>query len=185
MQSCQDERQQMSNPPLTSSAPPPAVQTPGLHKSPKILLFALLLIVAGCTFTPYVGRQRDWPTADGAFVKTVMGVPIYPVGQLPARPYDVIGSVTADNWPGFALRAKIHHADAVVLTQLYEAGHSYTVNSQGNWQGSGQANWQANSGPGWSSGTVTGSASGTDSGSATLTENHYIRARAYLIKYRP
>jgi hypothetical protein len=114
-----------------------------------------------------------------------MGVPIYPQGQFPARPYDVIGAVTADNLPGFAVRAKIHHADAVVLTEIFEAGRTDTLAWQGNWQASGQGNWQANGGPGWSTGSIASSAAGSGSGSATLSENRYYRARAYLIKYRP
>lgn len=175
----------MNKPPLISSVPSPAVQTLRLYESTKILLFTLLLIVAGCTFVPYVGQQRDWPTAPGGFVKTVMGVPIYPKGELPARPYDVIGLVTADNLPGFALRAKLHHADAVVLPQIFEAGRSESLTWQGNSQANGQADWQATGGPGWATGTVAGSASGSGSGSATLSENRYYRARAYLIKYRP
>src|SRR5215469_3889432 len=67
---------------------------------PSRLLVLTALILSGCAiadFTPYSGRQQNWPTVPGAFVKTDYAVPAYT--GYPNRPYNVIGYLDATTAP--------------------------------------------------------------------------------------
>ena len=96
-----------------------------LRRPSRLFLLAVLLL-SGCAiadFTPYSGRQQNWPTAPGAFVKTEYVVPAY-LGY-PSRPYNVVGYLDATTAPirrrgvvAFAARrAKELGADAIIVLQ--------------------------------------------------------------------
>jgi len=72
------------------------------------LIAAPLASYAGADFMPYTGDQQKWPTASGAFVKTINSyngpfrsgtgkqytLPAY--FGLPNKPYKVIGAIDVD-----------------------------------------------------------------------------------------
>jgi hypothetical protein len=63
-----------------------------------VVLFALL--VCGCgnvEYTPYSGRQQDWPVASGSFVSRKYGLPVY-FGP-PDRRYRVLGYMETESAP--------------------------------------------------------------------------------------
>src|SRR5437763_7216290 len=114
---------------------------------PRLIGLLIATTLTGCAtadFTPYTGAQQKWPTAPGAFVKTVEAghgpmaeggaykLPVY-FGP-PNKPYQVIGSIDAEVPLGFyqsgkteSLRPAVreaaqHGADAIiVLAQGVEA----------------------------------------------------------------
>jgi len=91
----------------------------------KAFSLLCLLALSACgtlDVTPYTGRQQDWPTAPGAFAKTVNGIPIY--RGLPDRPYEVIGHITARDVSHGRLagRARELHADAVLIMDEHVIG---------------------------------------------------------------
>ncbi len=113
---------------------------------------------------PYVGRQPNWPVAAGGFAKTVDGIPIFPRGQLPASPYEVLGYAQTGNPRRIAYLSKLAHADAAVVV-------SAAVNVDGFSTVSG-GDGSLNNG-GW-----------TAQGWARTVVNRNITLRAWLIKYR-
>lgn len=79
--------------------------------NPRLIALSIAAALTGCAvadFTPYVGAQQNWPTASGAFVRTVNSyngpgrsgtgrqytLPVY-LG-LPNRPYRVLGYIDVD-----------------------------------------------------------------------------------------
>ena len=101
----------------------------------SVLSFSLLF--TGCAtmdYTAYQGQQRNWPTATGAFVKEVAGIPVY--HGLPTKPYHVLGIINAVDAGDVALarRCRTLGGDAIIITDsrtfdggtLHTAGSSYT-----------------------------------------------------------
>ena len=114
---------------------------------PRLFALSLAIVLVGCAtadFTPYVGAQQTWPTATGAFVRTVGGadghyvLPVY-FGP-PNRSYRVIGYIDAESanlaiWESGKTEslkpavkaAKQHGADAlIIVTQGVESRGSVT-----------------------------------------------------------
>jgi hypothetical protein len=93
----------------------------------RALLAGLLLTACRHTrtdYSPYVGKQQNWPTAPGAFVQVVDEVPIY--RGFPDKPYTVLGlfdlSTTRKNVNEIlADHARDHRADAVLLLDTHES----------------------------------------------------------------
>ena len=59
------------------------------------LLGAIVVLLVGCAtgnydFTPYSGRQQNWPVQPGAFISTKYVIPAY-IQSYPDRPYIVLG----------------------------------------------------------------------------------------------
>ena len=72
---------------------------------PALLLFLLCGCSTGYNYSPYVGQQENWSTQPGGFVKVVDGATLYAPGQLPNRPYVVIGDVTAHSEDGVSMNS--------------------------------------------------------------------------------
>jgi hypothetical protein len=91
---------------------------------PMLLLFVLCGCGAGYNFSPYVGQQQNWQTQPGGSVKVVDKVTLYPSGQLPSRPYTIIGSVTTDSEHNVAKAVHDQHADAALISvdRTYRTG---------------------------------------------------------------
>ena len=109
----------------------------------KTMIPALLLIVVcGCgtpyTFSPYVGQQQNWGTQPGGFVKVVDGASLYPPGQLPDRPYIVIGDVSTHSEGDLAKAVHEQQADAALIynSRTYQNG-SLTIGGAGAGYGRG------------------------------------------------
>ena len=86
----------------------------------KRMIPALLLVVlcgcgAGYDFSPYYGQQQNWQTQAGGYAKMVDKVTLYPPGQFPARPYIIIGSVSAHGEDGVAHAVHEQQADAALI----------------------------------------------------------------------
>jgi hypothetical protein len=101
-----------------------------------IVILGLVLLTSGCqsvSWVPYVGEQRDWPTAPGSFVRTEGNILIF--SSLPNRPYSVLGrvAITSRHGPSFAKPARQHGADAVILggSQMFSVGTVTTGNTTG------------------------------------------------------
>ncbi len=97
----------------------------------------LLFVVCGCgtpyKFSAYVGQQENWATQPGGFVKVVDNATLYPPGQLPNRPYTVIGNVATDNEQNLAKAVHEQHADAALIynDQTYNNGSVTVVGEPG------------------------------------------------------
>jgi len=95
----------------------------------SICVVASVLLV-GCatvSYSPYVGKQQDWPTAEGAFVKMRGTLPIY--RGLPSRPYIVLGHLIITGDAGIeemmaARQASPYKADAVLFVEssMFQTG---------------------------------------------------------------
>jgi hypothetical protein len=86
----------------------------------KNLFFAVasLSLLAACCcpdyhYAAYVGAQKNWTTSDGAFARTVEGIPFYT--QYPSRPYELVGSVHVKSEKALARAVKYYHADAALI----------------------------------------------------------------------
>jgi hypothetical protein len=108
-------------------------------RRPSRLFLVVAILLSGraiADFTPYSEGQQNWPTAPGAFVKTVYAVPTY-LGY-PNRPYNVIAYLDATTAPirrrgvvAFgARRAKEFGADAIIVLQQ-GAEYAGTVGTAG------------------------------------------------------
>ena len=100
------------------------------HKKwvPLFLLAGLCGCGAGYTFSPYVGQQQNWSTGSGGYVKEVDKATLYPQGQLPARPYYILGAVTTDSEENLAKAVHEQHADAALISH-----QSTTRNGRVDW----------------------------------------------------
>ncbi|MGP8198863.1 MAG: hypothetical protein ACLQU4_05105 [Limisphaerales bacterium] len=114
---------------------------------PALLLFALCGCSTGYNYSPYVGQQENWSTQPGGFVKVVDGATLYAPGQLPNRPYMVIGDVTTHSEDGVAKAVHEQHADAALIyySRTYQDG-SLTLGGAGggygrNGGGGGAFSW--------------------------------------------
>ena len=146
---------------------------------PLFALFLCAILLNGCAtsdYYPYVGEQRNWPTAPGGFASEVNGIPIYRGRSLPGRPYIVLGkliSTDADN-KDLAIQAKRRGADAVVITdaKLFDGGSVYIPDTTST----------------YSSGTIYGNQySGTANSYSTPGYNvpvTHVVTSAWLIKYK-
>lgn len=95
-----------------------------------------LLLFTGCataTFSPYIGQQQNWPTAQGTFARHVRGIDIFE--GLPARPYEVVGRLSIVGEPRsldsqLAWKVKACGGDAAIIgsAQTFTAG---SVNTGG------------------------------------------------------
>jgi hypothetical protein len=85
----------------------------------KMIPALLLIVVCGCgpgyNFSPYIGQQQNWTTQAGSYVKVVDGATLYAPGQLPNRPYLIMGNVTTDNEHNLAKAVHEQHADAALI----------------------------------------------------------------------
>jgi uncharacterized membrane protein YgcG len=96
----------------------------------------LLLVFCGCgpgyNFSPYYGQQQNWATQPGGFVRVVDGVSLYSPGQLPDRPYVVMGDVRANSEGDLAKAVHEQHADAALIysSRTYQNG-SLTIGGAG------------------------------------------------------
>ncbi len=82
---------------------------------PSLLLLVLCGCGAGYEFSPYYGAQQNWSTSPGGYTKLVNGATLYPPGQLPNRPYNVVGSVSTDSYENVAKAVREHAADAALV----------------------------------------------------------------------
>jgi hypothetical protein len=110
-----------------------------MKKSFFFLLASLLL--TGCahpTWQPYVGKQKDWPIASGAFTTSGTVIPVYE--SVPPTNYIVVGRLslwTQDICVNLRCRAaceaKKHGADAIFVDnkRAFEAAN-FPLNSQTN-----------------------------------------------------
>jgi hypothetical protein len=86
------------------------------------------LFLCGCgpgyTFTPWMGQQQNWATGPGGYVRMVNNVPIFSPGQMPPKPYYIVGSVSTDNEGNLAKAVREQHADAALLSseRTYRTG---------------------------------------------------------------
>lgn len=87
---------------------------------PVLLLLALCGCGPGYTFSPYLGQQQNWMTTPAAYTKVVDNVVLYPAGQLPNRPYYIVGGVTTDNEENLAKAVREQHADAAIISSSRE-----------------------------------------------------------------
>lgn len=136
---------------------------------PRSLLVLFALLLSGCTtakFVAFSGQQPDWPTALGALVEDIDGIPVY--HGLPPKPYIVLGEVSLAQRHVLAPSvlnkaatvAKEHGADGVIVLEegrdllnvtstgggTAQAQHNSTTSYYGrtaNTQGTGTANWQS------------------------------------------
>jgi len=97
---------------------------------------ALAAVLAGCATSPspnsgsftyedYHGPQNAWEVHPGAFSRTVAGVELFALDQLPSRAYRVLGKATVLTVSGrddetkaqeaLVRLCKAHHADAALL----------------------------------------------------------------------
>jgi hypothetical protein len=92
--------------------------------APLLLLLGLCGCGPGYTFSPYVGQQQNWMTNPGAYTKVVDNATLFPPGQLPPRPYVIIGSITADDDDAIARAVHEQHADAAIVSppRVYHEG---------------------------------------------------------------
>jgi len=99
---------------------------------PALLLLALCGCGPGYSFSPYYGQQQNWATQPGGFVKVVDGATLYSPGQLPDRPYVVIGDVTAHSEGDVAKAVHEQHADGALIyySRTYQNG-SLTIGGAG------------------------------------------------------
>jgi hypothetical protein len=86
----------------------------------KVLAPVLLgIFLSGCgtgySFNPYIGQQQNWQTQPGGYVKIVDKATLYPPGQLPNRPYLIIGSVVTGSEGNLAKAVREQHADAALI----------------------------------------------------------------------
>ncbi len=152
----------------------------------KSLSLLLLLMLVGCAlmptsdFYPYVGKQKEWPVADGGLMLTVDGIQIFHGRSFPSQGYEVIGKLVTSNGNDkhYAGEAKKHGADAVIITaaNLVDLG---TVTTHGSSFTHGTAEATALS-PGYATGsgfsTTVATPSYTTRRTATITA-------AWLVKY--
>lgn len=153
---------------------------------------AVFLTVAftltGCAiknFIPYMGAQRNWPTAPGGFVSMHKGFPIYK--GLPDRPYAVVGELTVEQYPQYM------NAEIAASGRKYQAEAAMIVDRQTvngglmNFGGGGTTVYQGQSSlrP-----TGFGSYAGTQTGVATTYANpsysapiSWDKTTVYLIKF--
>jgi hypothetical protein len=102
----------------------------------RMIPVLLLFVVCGCgtpySFSPYYGQQQNWATQPGGFVKVVDGASLYAPGQLPDRPYAVLGDVTAHSEGDVAKAVHEQHADAALIysSRTYQNG-SLTIGGAG------------------------------------------------------
>ena len=107
----------------------------------------LLFVVCGCgtpyNFSPYVGQQENWGTQPGGFVKVVDNATLYPPGQLPNRPYIIIGDVTAHSEGDVAKAVHEQHADAALVynSRTYQNGTLTLGGAGGGYHGGGAFAW--------------------------------------------
>jgi hypothetical protein len=156
----------------------------------QLQVATLTLALTGCAiknFSPYVGTQRNWPTAPGGFVSTHKGFPIYK--GLPDKPYVVLGELTIEQYPQYmngeiASSGRKYQADAAMIVDRQ------TVNGgMMNFGGGGTTVYQGQSslrpsGFGSYAGTQTGVATtySNPSYSASLS---WDKTTVYLIKFSP
>src|SRR5438874_4791328 len=127
----------------------------------RLIVLSLAAALSGCAtadFTPYEGAQQNWPTARGAFVRTVNSyngpgrsgtgqqytLPVY-FGP-PNRPYNVLGYVDVDTPVGRLLEgseetatlkpavreAGQHGADAIIVVAQGVETRGYSTSTFGN-----------------------------------------------------
>ncbi|HEY3864007.1 MAG TPA: hypothetical protein VGO59_19200 [Verrucomicrobiae bacterium] len=106
----------------------------------KLLVSFAAVALLGCSsnrsdrrFAACFGQQSNWPAAPGAFAKIVDGFSIFSYGQLPAKPYDVLGALPAADEQVIVSVGRRHGADAAVIDQFDRHGPGL------------QATWTANS----------------------------------------
>jgi hypothetical protein len=94
----------------------------------RLLPVSLALWLCGCgagyTFSPYVGQQQNWATGPGGYIRMVNNVPVFSPGQMPPKPYFVLGAVNTDSEDNLAKAAREQHADAIMLSseRVYRTG---------------------------------------------------------------
>jgi hypothetical protein len=94
----------------------------------KFIPILLLTVLCGCgagyNFSPYVGQQQNWQTQAGSYVRVIDKATLYSPGQLPDRPYLIIGSVTTDSEGNLAKAVRAQHADAALIStdRTYRTG---------------------------------------------------------------
>ena len=81
-----------------------------------VLAAALCGCGAGYTFSPYAGVQQNWATGAGGYVKQIDHAMLFPPGQLPARHYVIIGSISTDSEDNMAKAVREQHADAALIS---------------------------------------------------------------------
>lgn len=122
-----------------------ALQSVSLGVFSAITLYALL---AGCANHPgltgsgqmrsewagFEGEQKAWPTSTAAFCRRVDGVEVYGRGELPQRPYQLLGRIklgtnpVSDHETGDQALVRIcreYRADGVVLVDQKSARTEY------------------------------------------------------------
>jgi hypothetical protein len=108
----------------------------------KMIPALLLFVVCGCgtpySFSPYVGQQQNWGIQPGGFVKVIDGAHLYPPGQLPDRPYIVIGDVSTHSLADLAKAVHEQQADAALIynDRTYQNG-TLTLGGAGGGYGRG------------------------------------------------
>jgi hypothetical protein len=86
----------------------------------RLLPLSFAICLCGCgpgyNFSPYVGQQANWATGAGSYVKMVDHAQIYSPGQLPPRPYIILGAVSTDSEDNLAKAVREQHADAAIIS---------------------------------------------------------------------
>jgi hypothetical protein len=166
-----------------------------------LLTAAVLTSCATADFTPYTGAQQKWPTAPGAFVKTVEAghgpmaeggaykLPVY-FGP-PNRQYQVIGSIDAEVPLGVFQSGKIeslrpavreaaqHGADAIIVIGQDVETRGYSTTSFANANANTNYHAFANGNGIYGNANTTANAWG----SAFTAPNRQGKARVLAIKF--
>ena len=148
-----------------------------------------ILLIEGCAsvkYSPYVGKQQDWPTAVGSFMNQHKGFPIYK--GLPDKAYTIIGEAIIEQYPEYmdaeiARIGKSKKADAAMLVDSQKVfGGTYNVGGGSTTYFQGQSSYQT-----YGSRQISGTHSGTaqtysnPSYSMALT---WDKTSVYLIKFK-